>query len=127
MSVAMSNPSSQPGIYKIFCVLNDEKDIFLVKISKGDTVAELTERIMEKNKNRFRTVDVHELKLYQADIPDDGNLMENAAERMSKKPSPFSGTTPLSVLYKDTPQKKTVHIIVQSPPSGEFIQENLAW
>ena len=63
MSAAMSNPSSQPGIYKIFCLLTGEKNTFIVKIAREETVAELKDEIKQKKSNRLTNVDANLLEL----------------------------------------------------------------
>ena len=121
MTTTMSVSASKPEIYTIFCIINGDDIPFHVDIESNETVGHLKDKIKEKKANRLRTVDAKDLKLYQTEVPVDDATEENVKQIMSKGQSPLDTMTKeLGELFGATPPKKRIHIIVQTPTSGEL-------
>jgi Crinkler effector protein N-terminal domain len=107
----------QTEIYTIFCVTVGENNVFPIEIKSSKTVGTLKKMIKEEKKNRFANIDADSLELYHVEIPDDEHLAKAVNQRFNTEPvlKALRATEELSSLFPETPAKKTVHILVQTP------------
>jgi hypothetical protein len=104
----------------LFCVVDGEDTPFSVKISSTDTVDDLKNLIVNGNQGpAFREVATKDLILWRVSIPVNakGNaiILDNVAEIDKEKMAP---TDDVGEVFKETPPKKTIHIIIQVPQRG---------
>jgi len=66
---------SQLDIYRVFCIVVDEKIPFEVQVKKDETVSRLKDLIKEKGSNTFANIDPTLLSLYHVNLADDENLV----------------------------------------------------
>jgi len=68
----------QPDIYRVFCIVVDEKNPFEVQIKKDETVSRLKDLIKQKKNDIFASIGSNLLDLYLVDLPS-----QKLSERMS--------------------------------------------
>ncbi|KAF9328712.1 hypothetical protein BG006_008144 [Podila minutissima] len=100
-----------------FCVIDGESTPFPVEIEPTKTIGELKKTIKDDNAVAFADVDAKMLTLWGVSIP--------VAPKKERKDISLAGipskeeldeTDDVSDVFKETPPKKTIHIIVQRPP-----------
>ncbi|KAF9415354.1 hypothetical protein BGZ94_000118 [Podila epigama] len=105
----------------LFCLVDGESTPFPVEIESTKTIGDLKDAIKDKKAPRFDDVAADELTLWRVSIPDaddDENdeespvLLDSIPSKDKKK---LKATHDLSDVFKETPPKKTIHIIVQRP------------
>ncbi|KAF9159109.1 hypothetical protein BGX20_003103, partial [Mortierella sp. AD010] len=99
------------------CIEDGKATPFSVKIDRGEIVDELKKVIKTEKPIDFHDVDADQLKLFKVSIP--------LAPLNERKPIPLNQvdsateldpTDDLFDVFKETPPKKTIHIIVHRPP-----------
>jgi hypothetical protein len=113
---------SQPQLYTIFCVIDDDQKMpFPVQVKASTTVGELKESIVKKRRNTLSHIDPADLVLYLINITDDENLAENIDKKFASYPRPKKlrqQTKNIGDLFGPTPQSETIHILVEIPETG---------
>ncbi|KAF7727320.1 hypothetical protein EC973_007629 [Apophysomyces ossiformis] len=113
--------SSPTGIpFNLFCLVEGEsmQRAFSVKVSSADTVHNLKKVIKAEKSPEFDDIDANKLTLWLVEIPitnvnrHDKVLSDNITTKEELLPS-----DELSDVFQGRPPKKTVHIMVQRPPS----------
>ncbi|KAI7826478.1 hypothetical protein BC939DRAFT_111021 [Gamsiella multidivaricata] len=103
----------------LFCLVDGDSTPFSVDIDPSKTVDHLKDAIKIKKTPRFDDVAADELTLWRVSIP-----VVPPKERkpvvLTEIPSSteLDPTDDLSDVFKETPPKKTIHIIVQRLPQG---------
>jgi crinkler effector protein len=115
---------SNTGSWRIYCyVVGTDESPFSVKIMPHATVEELKEEINTKIELVARK-DVHKLKLYCINLPDDDDLIKNVDEALAGKPPSEKSTKKLGVVFPSGPREDLIHILIQIPQSGEFLRDD---
>ncbi|KAF9403901.1 hypothetical protein BGZ94_004467, partial [Podila epigama] len=85
------------------------------------TIGDLKDAIKDKNAIAFADVDAKDLTLWRVSIP---VLAKKDRKEISLADVPskeeLDETDDVSDVFKETPPKKTIHIIVQRPPQGDL-------
>jgi len=111
--------------YTLYCVALDYGDPFPVEVNKAQTVGDLKDKIMEKNKCKFTDFDANELTLYLLNI---GGLdKQKRMEEIKSRAMALHNLVELDTLHKlakyfpdPGPREETIHILVK-PPHGKSI------
>jgi Crinkler effector protein N-terminal domain len=109
--------------YTIFCVILGETTSFSVDIASNKTFDHLKDAIKEKRPIDLGGVDAAKLALYRVDI---SGSKEARIEELRKMADDFGQRDELDALvkltkiYSTAPPEETIHIIVQTPQTGEF-------
>ncbi|KAG0237786.1 hypothetical protein BGX31_003485 [Mortierella sp. GBA43] len=106
----------------MWCLVNgmSSSSAFSVDVDPSATIYDLKEAIKAKKSNDFKDIDADRLTLWRVSIPiinDDENpiLLDGVGSGDKKKLGPADE---LSDVFKEEPPKKTIHILIQCPPSG---------
>ena len=100
----------------LFCLVDGQSTstAFPISISSAETVEELKELITIERAPRFDDAATDELTLWRVFILDDDNddaadiLLDNLPEKKKLR-----ATSEFSHVFKETPSKKTIYILVQ--------------
>jgi hypothetical protein len=122
-------------LYTIHCLIESEDNVFSVKLSSNETVEDLKEAIKIKGGQTLADVTAHNLKLYHVEIlthvPNathiDADYVAEAREEMGKPQLPPELKNPLRELvevFKGTPPRRTLHIIVRIPSPAQSEKRN---
>jgi len=108
----------QPVLYTIFCVIVDENIPFSVEIRSDATVDKLKDAIKAKKQPDLDRYAANNLKLFKVEISTvaKGTIQEKVA--MIESPEEMDPTFDLRDYYNTAPPKKTIHVLVQSPPGS---------
>ncbi|KAG0247934.1 hypothetical protein BG011_000705, partial [Mortierella polycephala] len=109
----------------LFCLVDGESTSFPVEIESSKTIGDLKKAIKDDNAIAFADVDTKMLTLWKvsisvADDDDDDDeddlpiLLDNIPKNDKKKLKAVTNT--VSDVFKETPPKKTIHILVRRPP-----------
>ncbi|KAI8354512.1 hypothetical protein B0O80DRAFT_60774 [Mortierella sp. GBAus27b] len=106
----------------MWCLVNgmSSSSAFSVDVDPSATIYDLKEAIKAKKSNDFKDIDADRLTLWRVSIPiinDDENpiLLDGVGSGDKKKLGPADE---LSDVFKEEPPKKTIHILIQCPPSA---------
>src|ERR1700733_7977482 len=107
---------------RIFCYVRDEhyKQAFAVKIEEDEDVAALKEAIKAKKSKSFHQVDADSLVLWASPVPYNEDLKENVERLNLDYDKSLQPLDSLSGIFSSELEKKSIHVVVDSPPSGEF-------
>ena len=119
-----SYDSTAMAFLKIYCLVNGESssEAFPVNVDASDTIGDLKELILPKITDTLKAKD---LTLWRVSIPvddldaligsleDKKKLLDSLPNKTELKP-----TDDICEVFKEAPPKKTIHIIVQPPQSG---------
>ncbi|KAF9275585.1 hypothetical protein BGZ74_003968, partial [Mortierella antarctica] len=100
-----------------FCLVDGESTPFPVEIESTKTIGDLKDAIKAKKTNEFSDIDADMLTLWKVSIPvvpKKDRKEISLADVPSKEE--LDETDDVSDVFKETPPKKTIHIIVQRPP-----------
>ncbi|KAG0287865.1 hypothetical protein BGZ98_004454, partial [Dissophora globulifera] len=107
----------------LFCLVDGDATSFSIKIPLSDTVDDLKKAIKDEIPDTFNGVDSKNLALWRVSIPVPpkkdrkhislSDLPSNSREELDE-------TDDVADVFADTPPKKTIHIIVQRPPSSDL-------
>jgi Crinkler effector protein N-terminal domain len=111
--------------YTIFCVIMGEDNAFHVEIASSEIVDQLKKKIKEKRQIGLGGVDAAELALYHVEIPDNEDVAKAVEQELSEHPARLRPTEELAAVFKDGLKRRTVHIIVQPPHTGEFLRAGI--
>ncbi|KAG9067165.1 hypothetical protein KI688_011946 [Linnemannia hyalina] len=106
----------------LFCLVDGESTLnaFSVEIDPSKTVDGLKDRIRAKTPDTFTGVDAKDLILWKVSIKDDDDGDDDVTIVLDSVPGSekkkLRATRELSDVFKETPPKKTIHIIVERPP-----------
>ncbi|KAF9950482.1 hypothetical protein BGZ65_006591, partial [Modicella reniformis] len=107
----------------IWCMVDCESTsaAFKVKLSPTDDVADLRKLIKTEKPKRFANVDADELTLWKVSIPvviahKHENITLNSLDPKNKGDE-LHPTDELEDVFNGQPTKKTIHILVQLPPT----------
>jgi Crinkler effector protein N-terminal domain len=109
-------------MFKLLCYVRGDPytQAFYVKIEEDEDVAALKKAIKAKASQTFRDFDYKSLVIWKSFVTYDKNLKENV-ERLdldyNKSLKPLDS---LSDIFSSELEKKSVHVIVERPPPGEF-------
>ncbi|KAF9322726.1 hypothetical protein BG006_002104, partial [Podila minutissima] len=100
----------------LFCLVDGESTPFPVEIESTKTIGDLKKAIKDDNAIAFADVDAKMLTLWRVSIP---VLPKKERKNISLVNVPskeeLDETDDVSDVFKETPPKKTIHIIVQRP------------
>lgn len=101
----------------LFCLVDGEKTAFPVEFVPSDSVGKLKDLIKAKKSVVFEHVDANNLTLWKVSIPVVPNK-ERKAISLAEVPwkEELDEMDDLSDVFKETPPKKTIHVIIQRPP-----------
>ncbi|KAF9308033.1 hypothetical protein BG003_011704 [Podila horticola] len=105
----------------LVCVVDGESasNAFSVKVMTTDTIDDLKDAIKVKKTPKFDDIATDELTLWSVSIPVIAAEKHDAvALHTLHSKEELLPTDELSDVFKETPPKKTIHIIVQRPPPG---------
>ncbi|KAF9339447.1 hypothetical protein BGX26_009331, partial [Mortierella sp. AD094] len=96
----------------LLCIEVGEATPFSVKIDRGEIVDELKKVIKTEKPNDFNDVDADQFKLFEVSIPlaplnERKPILLNQVDSATE----LDPTDDLSDVFKETPPKKTIHII----------------
>ncbi|KAI8597586.1 hypothetical protein EDD21DRAFT_385091 [Dissophora ornata] len=105
------------NVLTLFCVVDSESTPFSVDIDPSKTVDHLKVAIKDKKTNDFGDVDADKLTLWQVSIPlaplnERKPIILNEFDFAIK----LDPTADVSDVFKETPPKKSIQVIVQRPP-----------
>ena len=111
------------NVITLFCLVDGESTskAFSVKAATTDTVDDLKNIIKVKQSPRFDTVTANELTLWQVALPVvPANKHKPILLGEIESPTELDPTDDVADVFKGTPLKKTIHVIVQlsARPSG---------
>jgi Crinkler effector protein N-terminal domain len=117
---------------RLFCYVRGDhyKKAFPVKIEEDEDVAALKENIKEKAGQTFRDIDNKSLVLWKASVTYNKNLKENVERLDLDYDKSLEPLDTLSGIFSSELEKRSIHIVVDRPPLGEFsyatrVQSNL--
>jgi len=105
------------NLVTLLCLVDGESTPFPAEIESTKTIGQLKDVIKVKKTNEFSDVDADKLTLWKVSIP-----LVPLHERKPivltehKSATELDPTDDISDVFKETPPKKTIHIIVQRPP-----------
>ena len=105
------------NLFTLLCVVDGEATAFPVVVKPSNLVGELKDAIKTKKDPRFDDIAADKLTLWKVSIP-----LVPLHERKPivltehKSATELDPTDDISDVFKETPPKKTIHIIVQRPP-----------
>ncbi|KAG0195900.1 hypothetical protein BGX28_000398 [Mortierella sp. GBA30] len=107
----------------LLCIENGEATPFSVEVDRDEIVDELKKAIKTELAPLFKDVTTKDLKLWHVSIPL-APLHERKPITLNKFDSAkeLDPTDDISDVFKETPPKKTIHIIIQRPPQVSPIQ-----
>ena len=107
---------------RLFCYVRDEhsNQAFEVKIGNEESVAALKEAIKAKKSKTFHVVDADSLVLWAFPVPYNENLKDNVERLDLDYDKSLQPLDSLSGIFSSELEKKSIHVIVDNPPSGEF-------
>jgi hypothetical protein len=120
LAVAHQSVTSEPPLLlELNCLVFGEPraNIFPVKISHTETIGSLKKVIKDENEHLFQHVDAKALVLCKTSIHVDDRL-EITLGNLDHQP--LSPVEALSEVFPTSPVRKHLHIVVKSPPAGEF-------
>ncbi|KAF9307624.1 hypothetical protein BG003_000453, partial [Podila horticola] len=101
----------------LFCLVDGESTPFPVEIEPTKTIGGLKKAIKDEKAIAFADVDADMLTLWRVSIP---VVPKKERKEISLADVPsneeLDETDDVSDVFKETPPKKTIHIIVQRPP-----------
>ncbi|KAF9280639.1 hypothetical protein BGZ74_002557, partial [Mortierella antarctica] len=104
------------SLLTLFCLVDGDKTSFEIDIDPTKTVARLKDLIKEKKSNDLSDVDADQLTLWKVSIP---VAPKNERKEISLADVPskeeLDETDDVSDVFKESPPKKTIHVIVQRP------------
>ncbi|KAG0339835.1 hypothetical protein BG000_001232 [Podila horticola] len=105
------------NLLSLFCLIDGEATPFSIKIPSGDTVDSLKDIIKAKKSPEFDDIAADKLDLWHVSIPIvPPDMRKPIFLREISSPTVLDPTDDISDVFKETPPKKTIHIIVQRPP-----------
>ena len=103
----------------LFCVVDGESTPFPVEIESTKTIGNLKKLIKSEKTPRFDDVAADELTLWRVSIPvDSPGKRKPVVLSEDESATELDPMDDISDVFKKTPPKKTIHIIVQRPPLG---------
>jgi hypothetical protein len=119
-----------PKIYTIFCIIeNGNDEVFPVEIASNETVYRLKKKITEEASDALASIEAYTLKLYHisAFMYDlDHVAKAQKAMRKPQLPLELDNALELTEVFKGTPPKDIIHIIVRCP-LGRFSHSRKPW
>ncbi|KAF9367146.1 hypothetical protein CPB97_006237, partial [Podila verticillata] len=102
--------------FNFFCVVDGESTLFSVEIEPSKTIGDLKDAIKAKKANDFSDVDADKLTLWKVSIPvaPKKERKEISLADVASKEE-LDETDDVSLVFKEPPPKKIIHIIVQRP------------
>ncbi|KAF9413190.1 hypothetical protein BGZ94_000817 [Podila epigama] len=103
----------------LFCLVDGQttSNAFSVKIPPSDSVDDLKKLIKSEKANYFHDVDADELSLWRVFHPVIAANKHNPVLLSAiESPTELYPTDDIADVFKETPPKKTIHIIIQRPP-----------
>ena len=104
-------------IITLFCLVHNKPatNAFPVKIPQTDTIGDLKEFIMEKEKKEFHDIDANNLRLWSVSIPiNDTAALEKLKNIEENSMQELFPTDEIANVFS-TPLKKHIHVIVKQP------------
>jgi hypothetical protein len=111
-----------PPIVELNCLVlgDDPCHIFPIKINTTESVGTLKEAIKDKKRHAFQHVDADTLVLWKVSVPNVQTPTGNPANfDLPDERSLLSATDRLSKVFSGGPKEGHIHIVVNSPMSGE--------
>jgi hypothetical protein len=107
---------------RLFCYVRDEhyNQAFPVKIDEDEDVAALKEAIKAKKIKTFHEVDADSLVLWASSVPYNENLKENVERLNLDYDKSLQPLDSLSGIFSSELEKKSIHVVVDNPPSSAF-------
>ncbi|KAI8345668.1 hypothetical protein B0O80DRAFT_534227 [Mortierella sp. GBAus27b] len=106
----------------IWCLVNgtsSSENAFSVKVPFNGTVYDLKSAIKDQNTETFKAIDAKDLTLWRVCVAiTDDDALPILLDRLNEKKK-LGPADELSDVFEEKPPKKTIHIIVQPPPSGK--------
>ncbi|KAF9202673.1 hypothetical protein BGZ59_002058, partial [Podila verticillata] len=99
----------------LFCLVDGESTPFPVEIESTKTIGDLKRAIKDDNSIAFADVDAKMLTLWHVSIP---VLPKKDLKEISLAEEELDEKDDVSDVFKETPPKKTIHVIVQRPPQA---------
>jgi hypothetical protein len=108
--------------FTLFCYVRDDEfsRVFEVKMGRERSVAALKEAIKEKKSQAFRDVDADSLVLWKVSAPFNRSLKGNVEQLNLIHDESLQPPDVLLDVFPSGLEKRTVHVVVERPPAGEF-------
>ncbi|KAI0299587.1 hypothetical protein BC826DRAFT_995400 [Russula brevipes] len=103
----------------LFCWVLGKGSSFPVDIEDSKTVGHLKEEILRKNSNGLPGIDAIDLKLWKVSIPVSKKLKDEVTEREYPDKDILETDLVSDIFLPPGPAQRTLHIVVQTPPSRE--------
>ncbi|ORY90326.1 hypothetical protein BCR41DRAFT_402652 [Lobosporangium transversale] len=100
----------------LFCILDGDSSAFKVQLDADDSIAALKKAIKKEKENDFREIVADKLNLWHVSIVI-GDDEDEKTITLSEHPNAkkLCATSKISEIFGTTPEKKTIHVIVQRP------------
>ncbi|ORZ19060.1 hypothetical protein BCR41DRAFT_369833 [Lobosporangium transversale] len=100
----------------LFCILDGDSSAFKVQLDADDSIAALKKAIKKEKENDFREIVADKLNLWHVSIVI-GDDEDEKTITLSEHPNAkkLCATSKISEIFGTTPEKKTIHVVVQRP------------
>ncbi|KAG0277967.1 hypothetical protein BGZ97_009804, partial [Linnemannia gamsii] len=107
------------NLLTLFCLVDGEttSNAFPVEIESSKTIGDLRKLIKTEIPDTFNGVDAKDLALWRVSIPVAANKHKPIVLNEFESATELDPTDDVSDVFPDKPPKKTIHVIVQRPPS----------
>jgi hypothetical protein len=108
-------------LFELNCLVlgHSANNIFPVEIQRTKTVGALRKAIKEEKQIMFQHVDADALELWAVAFPVDDSLEARLAELVAEEKL-LAPVDKLLDIFSVVPEARSLHILVRSPPVGEF-------
>jgi hypothetical protein len=108
-------------ILELNCFIHgdDPGHVFPVKIAPTESVGTLKKYIKQEKQVALEHVDADALRIWNVSIPVDDDFEDSVNKLELRVEEELSPVKRLSIL--DEPEDEHLHVVVRSPPAGEFV------